>query len=116
MDKTERLPKNLLTSVFSVYFCIDGHGTGGQYPYSFTVMAEGHPPSPEREDGSISFRRLRVKPAMTARGESPEVLSQKQNAYESNTKITHPDDPRAWRDAVLVRHSRQTPAAGARLI
>ena len=28
MDKTERLPKNLLTSVFSVYFCIDGHGTG----------------------------------------------------------------------------------------
>ena len=29
MDKTERLPKNLLTSVFSVYFCIDGHGTRG---------------------------------------------------------------------------------------
>ena len=28
MDKTERLPKNLLTSVFSAYFCIDGHGTG----------------------------------------------------------------------------------------
>ena len=22
MDKTERLPKNLLTSVFSVYFCV----------------------------------------------------------------------------------------------
>jgi hypothetical protein len=44
----------------------------GQYPYPFTVMAEGHPPSPEREDGSIPFRRLRVKPAMTARSESPE--------------------------------------------
>ena len=28
MDKTKRLPKNHLTSVFSVYFCIDGHGTG----------------------------------------------------------------------------------------
>lgn len=25
------------------------------------VMAEGHPPSPEREDGSIPFRGLRVK-------------------------------------------------------
>ena len=116
MDKTERLPKNLLTSVFSAYFCIDGHGTGGQYPYSFTVMAEGHPPSPEREDGSISFRRLRVKTAMTARGESPEGPTEKSQPYESNTKITHPNDPRARRDAVLVRHSRQTRAAGACLI
>jgi len=25
MDKIRRLPKNLLTSVFSAYFCIDGH-------------------------------------------------------------------------------------------
>jgi hypothetical protein len=31
----------------------------------FTVMAEEHPPSPEREDDTLSLRRLRVKPAMT---------------------------------------------------
>ncbi len=31
----------------------------------FTVMAEEHPPSPEREDDILSFRRLRFKPAMT---------------------------------------------------
>ena len=33
----------------------------------FTVMAEEHPPSPEREDNNLSFRRLRVKPAMTVK-------------------------------------------------
>jgi hypothetical protein len=40
-------------------------------------MAEEHPPSPEREDETLLFRRLRVKPAMTARGKSPEVLRKK---------------------------------------
>ena len=34
----------------------------------FAVMAEGHPPSPNREDESLSFGRLRVKPAMTVKG------------------------------------------------
>ena len=39
MDKIRRLPKNLLTSVFSVYFCIDGHGTGGYEIPPETVIA-----------------------------------------------------------------------------
>ena len=39
MDKIRRLPKNLLTSFFSVYFCIDGHGTGGYEIPPETVIA-----------------------------------------------------------------------------
>ncbi len=39
MDKTERLSKNLLTSVFSVYFCIDGHGTEVYEIHPETVIA-----------------------------------------------------------------------------
>ena len=45
-----------------------------------TVMAEepsfreSGTPSPEREDVSLAFGRLRVKPAMTARGDGSEVL------------------------------------------
>ena len=30
----------------------------------FTLMADKYPPSPERKDGTLSFWRLRVKPAM----------------------------------------------------
>ena len=30
----------------------------------FTLMADKDPPSPERKDDTLSFRRLRVKPAM----------------------------------------------------
>ena len=90
MDKTERLPKNLLTIVFSVYFC----------------------------DVFRPFDRLRdLGCHVRLRCLSPSKARQiKVNPYESNTKITHPNDPRARRDAVLVRHSRQTRAAGARLI
>ena len=32
-------------------------------------MADKDPPSPEREDEALSLRRLRVKPAMTTKGE-----------------------------------------------
>ena len=90
MDKTERLPKNLLTSVFSVYFC----------------------------DVFRPFDRLRdLGCHVRLRCLSPSKARQiKVNPYESDTKITHPNDPRSRRDAVLVRHSRQTPAAGACLI
>ena len=45
------------------------HGTTRHNIQPFTVMAEEHPPSPKREDESLSFGRLRVKPAMTAKGE-----------------------------------------------
>ena len=31
-------------------------------------MADKDPPSPEREDNILSFRRLRVKPAITVKG------------------------------------------------
>ena len=31
MDKTERLPENLLTSVFSVYFCSNKHGASTRF-------------------------------------------------------------------------------------
>lgn len=34
------------------------------------VMAEGHPSSPVCEGISLALRRLRIKSAMTARGES----------------------------------------------
>ena len=30
----------------------------------FTLMADKNPQSPEREDDTLSFERLRVKPAM----------------------------------------------------
>ena len=30
----------------------------------FTLMADKYPPSPERKDDTLSFWRLRVKPAM----------------------------------------------------
>ena len=79
MDKTERLPKNLLTSVFSAYFC--------------------HVFRP--------FDRLRdLGCHVKLRCLNPSKARQ----------ITHPNDPRARRDVVLVRHSCQTRAAGARLI
>ena len=52
-------------------------GPGSTTLKPYTVMAEEHPPSPEREDETLLFRRLRVKPAMTARGKSPEVLRKK---------------------------------------
>ncbi len=35
---------------------------------AFTVMADKDPPSPNREDETLSFGRFRVKPAMTVRG------------------------------------------------
>ena len=94
MDKTERLPKNLLTSVFSVYFC-DVFRTRDT-----KLRDTGQGPWPVEGPSRVSC---------------PEVSSQK-NAYESNTKITHPNDPRAWRDAVLVRLTRETRAAGSGLI
>ena len=90
MDKTERLPKNHLTSVFSVYFC----------------------------DVFRPFDKLRdLGCHVRLRCLSPSKARQiKVNPYESNTKITHPNDPRAWRDAVLVRLTRETRAAGSGLI
>ena len=39
MDKILRHPENLLTSVFSVYFCIDGHGNGVYEIHHETVIA-----------------------------------------------------------------------------
>ena len=33
-------------------------------------MAEEHPPSPKREDDTLSLGRLRVKPAMTGIAET----------------------------------------------
>ena len=36
----------------------------------YCLMAEGHPPSPNGEDVSLSLGRLRVKPAMRPRGRS----------------------------------------------
>ena len=36
----------------------------------YCLMAEGHPPSPNCEDVSLSLGRLRVKPAMRPRGGS----------------------------------------------
>ena len=81
MDKTERLPKNLLTSVFSVYFC-DVFRTRDT-----RLRDTGQGPWPVEGPSRVP---------------RPKVSSQKTNAYESNTKITHPNDPRARRDAVLV--------------
>jgi hypothetical protein len=67
MDKTERLPKNLLTSVFSAYFCIDGHGTGVYEIPPETVIAGltrkskiRRSQSPEREGYVFAYRRWRM--------------------------------------------------------
>ena len=56
------------------------------YPHTpLTVMAEKHPPSPKREDGSSSFRRLRVKPAMTVQSKGLVLVEREEkNAYERN--------------------------------
>ncbi len=45
-------------------------GPGGTTLTPYTVMAEEHPPSPEREDVFLSLGRLRVKPAMTVPSEA----------------------------------------------
>ena len=80
------------------------------------VMAEEHPPSPKREDVFLSLGRLRVKPAMTVKGESPEVPRQKHTAYESNTKIPNPTDLRFRGDDDRLRHAGKTLRACAYLI
>ena len=76
-------------------------------------MAEEHPPSPYREDVFHSLRRLRVKPAMTARGEGSEVLRQKDTAYESNTKIPNPNNLRPLRDNGVLRQPDEADGTGA---
>ena len=51
-------------------YCFDiSQRNGVHHPNSFTVMAEEHPPSPNREDDSLSLWRLRVEPAMTGCGQ-----------------------------------------------
>ena len=81
-----------------------------------TIMAEEHPPSPKREDVFLSLGRLRVRPAMTVKGESPEVPRQKYTAYESNTKIPNPTDLRFCGDADRLRITGQALRACAYLI
>ena len=49
-------------------------------------MAEEHPPSPVREDVSLAFRRSRVKPAMTAKGEGVYKENKYYNAYKEYNK------------------------------
>ena len=68
-DIAPRGASYLLTNVFLLYFCNDGQRTGETTLTLYTVMAEEHPPSPEREDILLSLGRLRVKPAMTVLGE-----------------------------------------------
>ena len=85
MDKTERPSKNLLTSVFSVYFCIDGHRTGVYEIHPETVIAgltrnllnEKDTPSRTGDGGCSSAMTVKVK----GRTAQSKVLSQKQNAY-----------------------------------
>ena len=73
-----------------------------------TVMAEEHPPSPKRKNVFLLLGRLRVKPAMTVKGESAEALRQKDTAYESKTKIPNPDNPGPVARDGLVRHPGKT--------
>ena len=42
--------------------------TGKENTNAFAVMADKDPPSPNREDETLSLGRLRVNPAMTVRG------------------------------------------------
>ena len=50
----------------------------------FTVMAEEHPPSPEHGDESLTFGRLRVKPAMTvSRGSLIVLKTLKTTEYDN---------------------------------
>ena len=53
-------------AAFFVFLTRDCNGNH----YHPCVMMEGHPPSPVREDISLALSRLRIKSAMTARGES----------------------------------------------
>ena len=76
-------------------------------------MAEEHPPSPERRDVSLSLGRLRVKPAMTARGDGSEVLRQKDTTYENNTKFPNSNNLRPLRDNGVLRQPNETDGAGA---
>ena len=69
MDKTERLPKNLLTSVFSVYFCIDGHGTGVYEIPPETVIAGLTRNLLSERDTSSRTGDGRCSSAMTVKGE-----------------------------------------------
>jgi hypothetical protein len=46
---------------------IDTHETKKHTIDSIALMADKDPPSPEREDDTLPFRRWRVKPSMRAK-------------------------------------------------
>ena len=46
----------------------DTHETKKHTIEPIALMADKDPPSPEREDDALPFRRWRVKPAMRAKG------------------------------------------------
>ncbi len=81
-------PLCLLTNVFSVYFCDVGHET----------------------------RDCETRDDWMSRVPRPEVPRQKDTAYESNAKNTHPNDIHHQRDAIRLREPDEADGTGTSLL